>query len=92
MCQINRSHFPTDLFPSCSLSTLSPNSRVVLLSRLVASQPEPNWPLVLQTVVDADMAVAKLVMLHFGAFVPGKEVNEDNKDAIKGTKHERLGE
>ena len=34
-------------------------------------QAAPNWPLVVQVVLGHGMMVAKVILLHFGAFVPG---------------------
>eukprot|EP00095_Tigriopus_kingsejongensis_P008675 maker-scaffold72_size415059-snap-gene-2.24 protein:Tk08675 transcript:maker-scaffold72_size415059-snap-gene-2.24-mRNA-1 annotation:"hypothetical protein L798_07241" len=45
--------------------------QVPLLTKLVANQSEPSWSLLIQAVMGRKCSVAKLIMLHFGAFVPG---------------------
>ena len=55
-------HVPTDdvrMAPNCANLTSS------------AFQAAPSWPLVVQVVLGHNMMVAKVILLHFGAFVPG---------------------
>ena len=61
-----------DLFSSSNPERLSAASHAILLAKLTANQSEPSWPLLLQTLLCRNMTVAKLIMLHFGAFIPGK--------------------
>ena len=49
----------------------APSINVGLLAKMVAGSAEPNWPLVVQLTLAREMAVAKSVLLHLGAFVPG---------------------
>ncbi len=61
-----------ELFPdrSASGSVADTAAHVSLLARLCAAQPDPPWALVVQAAMCRDAAVAKMVVMHFGAFVP----------------------
>ena len=62
-----------DLFSSLALpDQLTAANHVTLLAKLTANQAEPSWPLLVQTLLCRDMTVAKLIIFHFGGFVPGK--------------------
>ncbi len=37
----------------------------------MAGSAEPNWALLVQLMTGGQMMVAKLILMHFGAFVPG---------------------
>lgn len=64
-----------DLF-NTTPEAMTPANHVILLTKLTANQAEPSWPLLVQTLLCREMTVAKLILLHFGAFVPGKMGDE----------------
>ena len=77
-----------DLFSELP-AELTTSQHVSLLAKLTASQAEPSWPLLIQTLLCRAMTVAKLIMLHFGAFVPGKIGEQPEKlmtDGCQGFK------
>ena len=53
-----------------SVTEMTTASHVYLLAKLAASQPEPVWPLIVQTLMSRGMTVAKMITFHFGAFAP----------------------
>ena len=57
-------------------------SQVVLLARLLVNCPEPKWPLLVQTMLCQKMSVAKLIMTHFGAFIPGNRGDNASGTAV----------
>ena len=56
---------------------------VGMIAKMVASSAEPNWPLLVQLTLSREMAVARTVIVHLGAFVPGS-VNGDHHKAQDG--------
>ena len=49
---------------------VGPAAHVGLLAKLVAHQPEPSWPMTVQLLMCKNMAAAKAILMHFGAFKP----------------------
>ena len=59
------------IFHSPNPDALCAESHLVILAKLAANQPSPSWPLIVQVLLGHNMMVAKIILLHFGAFVPG---------------------
>ena len=50
---------------------LSTPSFVHVLGRMAATQPAPDWPLLVRLCLARNLEFSQLVMRNFGAFVPG---------------------
>ena len=46
-------------------------AHITLMTKILAYQPEPIWPSIIQSLLSHGMKVSKLIILNFGAFVPG---------------------
>ena len=42
---------------------------------ILACQPEPNWPAIVTLMLSHDMKMSKVILLNFGAFVPGRGID-----------------
>ena len=58
------------IFHTPNPELLSAESHLVILAKLAANQASPSWPLIVQVLLSHNMMVAKVILLHFGAFVP----------------------
>ena len=67
-----------DLF-KMHLAQMETNAKLIILTKLTANQPEPSWPLLVQTIVSHDLTIAKLIFFHFGAFTPGKKGEQESR-------------
>lgn len=59
-----------ELFPA-NFEVIEDNHQLFLVTKLIANQAEPSWPLLINAMMTKDCAIAKLIALHFGAFIPG---------------------
>ncbi|XP_059095206.1 LOW QUALITY PROTEIN: uncharacterized protein LOC131889983 [Tigriopus californicus] len=59
-----------ELFPA-NFELIEDNHQLFLVTKLIANQAEPSWPLLINAMMTKDCAIAKLITLHFGAFIPG---------------------
>ena len=60
------------------------NSQLVIFYRKIttlkiACQPEPNWPGIVTLMLSHEMKMSKLILLNFGAFVPGRGIDRHAK-------------
>ncbi len=51
---------------------MTPDAHLTLQAKLVAHQSEPMWPAIVMLLLSHKMKLSKLVLLNFGAFVPGE--------------------
>ena len=55
---------------------LKPEAHLTLQAKILAYQAEPLWPAIVTLMLSHDMKLSKLVLLNFGAYVPGSGVVE----------------
>ena len=62
---------------------LSAPSHITLLAKILAYQPEPTWPNIVQIILCHDMKIAKLILMNFGAFIPGQGTGPSESRIVK---------
>ena len=65
------------------LENIKQEAHITLMSKILSYQPEPSWPSIVQLLLSHEMKVAKLIILNFGAFVPGQVQNPTSTTILK---------
>ena len=65
------------------LENIKEEAHITLMTKILAYQPEPLWPSIVQLLLSHDMKVSKLIILNFGAFVPGQGQNPNTTRILK---------
>ena len=75
--------FRSGLIHTHHLENIKPEAHITIMSKILAFQPEPIWPSIIQLLLCHDMKVAKVLILNFGAFVPSQGQNSNSSRIIK---------
>lgn len=66
---------------------LKPEAHLALQAKLLTHQPEPIWPAIVTLMLSHDMKLSKLILLNFGAFVPGIGNQDQQQKPAKSSPH-----
>ena len=64
------------LFSSSNPNQIKPEAILNLRTKILAYQPEPVWPSLIQLLLSNNMQVAKTIMANLGQIVPGRDLEK----------------